>query len=101
MVVSIVLPCYHPAPGWEQNVCSAYEAFCREVQTTVELIIVMDGDSPTVTETTLQYLQKNITPIQIVRYAGNRGKGYAIRKGVEASKGENIIYTDIDFPYTA
>jgi glycosyltransferase involved in cell wall biosynthesis len=38
--------------------------------------------------------------IKHITYTTNRGKGYALRKGVEAAKGDFIIYTDIDFPYT-
>lgn len=38
--------------------------------------------------------------IRHVTYTENKGKGYALRQGVEAAKGEYIIYTDIDFPYT-
>lgn len=30
----------------------------------------------------------------------NKGKGYALRKGIAAADTDIIIYTDIDFPYT-
>ncbi len=44
-------------------------------------------------------LQNNI-PVTKVSYAINQGKGYALRKGVEAATAPYILYTDIDFPFT-
>jgi len=34
-----------------------------------------------------------------VSYAQNRGKGYALRQGVEKTTSDIILYTDIDLPY--
>jgi glycosyltransferase involved in cell wall biosynthesis len=47
----------------------------------------------------LNTLSVAIPDITIVQYDTNRGKGYATRKGVEAAKGDIVIYTDVDFPY--
>ena len=100
MIVSLVLPCYNPAPGWEQVVYANYNSFAKDVQKPVELIIVLDGKSANVSEGSLSFLKTNISALTIVEYPENRGKGYAIRHGVARAKGDIIIYTDIDFPYT-
>jgi glycosyltransferase involved in cell wall biosynthesis len=63
---------------------------------TAELIIVNDGSTK---EVDSNFSVSNPF-IRFFSYPENRGKGYALRKGVEAAKGEIIIYTDIDFPYT-
>jgi glycosyltransferase involved in cell wall biosynthesis len=100
VIVSLVLPCYKPPSGWEQTICSAYSSFGKSVAGDVELIIVLDGESATVTKDALSFLEKNIPQLKLVKYPDNRGKGYAIRQGVVVASGEMIIYTDIDFPYT-
>lgn len=41
-----------------------------------------------------------MSSINFISYTENQGKGYALRKGVEAAKGDYIVYTDIDLPYT-
>lgn len=101
MIVSVVLPCYNPPPGWEQTICAAYKSFCDSIDVPVELIIVLDGLCPGVTTDDEILLNKFIPRLNIVKYETNKGKGYAIRKGVSVAKGDIIIYTDIDFPYTA
>lgn len=100
MSTSLVLPCYNPQQGWEQNVCTAYSAFCSRINKQVELVVVMDGRSESVTPGAVGTLSDSIPGLKLVRYEPNRGKGYALRQGVAAATGDTIMYTDIDFPYT-
>ncbi len=101
MTVSLVLPCYNPLPHWEQIVCDNYTSFSNVLNNELELVIVLDGKSANVTGESLSFLKQNISTISVVEYPDNRGKGYAIRQGVAMASGEIIIYTDVDFPYTA
>ena len=100
MPLTLILPCFNPPQGWEQNICTVYRQFCAQIKVVAEVIIVFDGMSDAVTEQGIVFLQQQIPSIQIVSYPDNRGKGYAIRQGVMKARGEIIIYTDIDFPYT-
>ena len=100
MNLSLILPCYNPPQGWERNIYTTYAAFCKRINTSAELLIVLDGESLTVTQESLTYLEKNIPGIKIIRYPENHGKGYAIRQGAANATGEIVLYTDIDFPYT-
>lgn len=100
MPVSLVLPCYNPPPGWENVVCTDFGLFEQRVGEKIELVIVIDGDSETVTDATIATLEKQVTTLKVIRYVQNRGKGYATRQGVAAATGDIILYTDVDFPYT-
>jgi glycosyltransferase involved in cell wall biosynthesis len=100
MTISLVLPCYNPPVGWEQNICSSYREFCVKIGEPAELVVVMDGISASVTPAAIAFLEQNIPLLKLVKYDVNRGKGYALRKGVDMASGKLIIYTDIDFPYT-
>ncbi len=101
MIISLVLPCYNPPPDWDKIVCEHYAAFAESIPETLELVVVLDGKSMNVTGQSLQALKQNISRLTVVEYAENRGKGYAIRQGVAKAAGNIIIYTDVDFPYTA
>lgn len=100
MSVSLILPCYNPPQEWEKNVHARYSAFCSRINEDAELIVVVDGASPSVAVQHLGYLADNISKLKIVQYPANHGKGYAIRQGVAVATGDIVIYTDIDFPYT-
>jgi glycosyltransferase involved in cell wall biosynthesis len=100
MNLSIVLPCYHPASGWEQRVIAAWDELKKLVNGEMELIIVDDGNGNYISSATIDLLKKTIPEFNWVSYEHNRGKGYALKQGVGLAKGEIIIYTDIDFPYT-
>jgi glycosyltransferase involved in cell wall biosynthesis len=75
--------------------------FAARVAVPIELILVLDGvphKRPEIAAA-LNTLSVAIPDITIVQYDTNMGKGYATRKGVQAAKGDIIIYTDVDFPY--
>ena len=101
MTVSLVLPCYNPPPRWEQIVCDKYSSLGKSLPETLELVLALDGSSANVTGQSLLFLKQNISNLIIVEYPDNKGKGYAIRQGVAKATGDIIIYSDVDFPYTA
>mgnify|MGYP002596073055 FL=1 len=99
--IDIILPCYNPPPGWEQKVIGKF----KEIQSLFSpidfhLLIVSDGSRRGYEPETVAALDQGIPGIQIIDYRPNRGKGYALRKAVQQTRSEYIIYTDYDFPYT-
>lgn len=66
----------------------------------LNFIIVNDGSvNQDIQEQVKILLAKNI-PINFISNSQNKGKGFALRAGVNESKANYIIYTDIDFPFT-
>ncbi len=98
-MLSVILPCYNPPLGWEKNVLNNYLAIDNHIDDVVQLIIVDDGSTSGVTNENISFLKEHITHFLLKRNEQNRGKGFAIRKGVEVADGNTLIYTDIDFPY--
>ncbi|GIV34916.1 MAG: hypothetical protein KatS3mg031_2451 [Chitinophagales bacterium] len=97
--LDIILPCYNPSPRWVQQVADAYTKVCNALpDTKVQLIIVNDGSDKDLAPD-FDLLRKMVPHLIIESYPVNRGKGFALRRGVAMSTGELIIYTDIDFPY--
>ena len=99
--LDIILPAYNPLPGWEAIVISRFQSLVRALpDLKLRLFIVNDGSVKMDVSSSLTLLKKDIPDIEWVSYAQNRGKGFALRKGVEASTADFILYTDIDWPYT-
>ena len=100
--LSIVLPCYNPKPDWHLRVAMSYQQIKNSLpsDTQIEIIVVNDGSPNPINLASKRFLNKRLPNFKFINYKHNMGKGYAVRKGVEAAQGAYIIYTDIDFPYT-
>ncbi len=96
---SIVIPIYNPEKGIEDVMFLQYNKLISSLpKKRFELIIVDDGSQ----ESIGHILTKLRDRFQIVDYyclALNKGKGAALRLGIEKARGEVILYTDYDFPY--
>lgn len=99
--LTIIQPCYNPPANWAFQLNKHFQQLVQLLppETRVELIIVNDGSTANFTETDIAYLKEQIPHFSCISYAQNRGKGYALRSGVQQANAPYIIYTDIDFPY--
>lgn len=98
-MLSVILPCYNPPEHWSERVLQACNALQTLTGDTFELIVVNDGSHHGVSEQDIALLG-SFPYFRYVHYTANKGKGYAIREGMKLAKGDLLIYTDIDFPYT-
>src|SRR4051812_49179116 len=97
--LSIVLPCFNPLEDCYEVIKRNYQILSSEDHA-IELLIVNDGSNRNFyAEESIRFFQ-SYPLIKIISYSENRGKGYALREGIKQAKGDYIIYTDIDFPYT-
>lgn len=99
-MLSLILPCYNPSPNWAENVIRHYAALQARINTSSELIVVNDGSTLDIPDRDIQLLRENIGSFRYISYVQNKGKGYAIRRGMMEAQGDILIFTDIDFPYT-
>lgn len=98
--LSVVLPCYNPDKNWAVNISIRYNEIAQLLSDyTIELILVNDGSSHNI-EGAIAELKQRIPLVSLVSYPVNKGKGYAIRKGIEQAQSPYIVYTDVDLPYT-
>ena len=75
-----------------------YKTLSALIKDQIEIIVVKDGENLSL-DSEVKLLESSLTLFKCISYKINKGKGYAIRRGVEAAQGEIIVYTDIDFPY--
>ncbi|MBP9813959.1 glycosyltransferase family 2 protein [Candidatus Woesebacteria bacterium] len=85
--ISVIIPVYNE----ERTISSIIELF-RTWGRALEIIIVNDGSS----DKTLGALAQFGNSITVISYKKNRGKGYAVYKGVTKSTGEILFFFDGD-----
>ena len=98
--LTIVLPCYNPISKWEENLLYNCKAIIKNLpDVSVEIILVNDGSQHGINSTNIDFLKSEILSFKYIQYNKNKGKRFAVREGFKHASHENIIFTDIDFPY--
>lgn len=67
-------------------------------QHSLQIIVVNDSKKANFDDEDITQLRLAHPDVTIISNAGNHGKGYSIRRGVEVATGKYIMYSDIDFP---
>lgn len=93
IAVSLIIPAYNEADIIQQTVVYANK-FLREHFISYEIIIVDDGSTDGTASVALSGGK-----VELISYVPNRGKGYAIRQGVQSAKGKYILFMDADMAY--
>lgn len=95
---SLVFPTYNPG-GAIEHTWAKIEHFLRQSAADWEVLFVCDG----CTDGTPERLRDLIRPlserVRVLSYAPNRGKGYAVRLGLDAATGQSRVFTDVDLAY--
>lgn len=92
--LSIIIPVYNEETRLAKNTHKVLAYLDERVQN-YELVIVNDGSTDT-TDTVIDILESESSHVRSIQYAKNKGKGYAVRKGVMESNGESIFFIDAD-----
>ena len=92
--LSVVIPCYNEKLRFKEGF-NHYYSYLKKQKYPWELIFVNDGSK----DNTLDIIKTEIDKkpfIKLISYPKNRGKGYAICKGVKDAEGEYVLFSDID-----
>jgi dolichyl-phosphate beta-glucosyltransferase len=92
--LSVIIPAYNEARRLAPHVGSVL-AYLRARYPSFELIVVDDGSDDGTAEVVRAALAGE-PRARLLAYQPNRGKGYAIRSGVLASHGANVVFLDAD-----
>ena len=96
--LSVVVGCYNAARHLEKRMLELV-AFLDGTKREYEVLIVEDG-SVDGSLPILRRLEDAVPAINVLRNPRNMGKGYSIRNGILNSKGQYIIFTDVDMAYS-
>lgn len=97
--VSVILPVYNESK-YISKIFDEILNFSKKNEN-FDFIFVDDGSR----DNTKIILQERIAnsknkKIKLLSYSPNKGKGYAVKKGVEVAEGEHICFTDGDLAYS-
>ena len=93
-MISVVIAAYNEANRISPSLLNISEYLCSK-QLEHEIIVVDDGSNDDTSEVA-GALASRIHNLTVIRYPENRGKGYALRQGVLASKGALVLVSDAD-----
>jgi glycosyltransferase involved in cell wall biosynthesis len=94
--ISIVIPAYDEAERIGDSLGKVF-AFLQADRPNAEVIIVDDGSSDHTSDVAQSFCDKHPEiSSQVIRYEPNRGKGYAVKIGLQAAKAEIALFSDAD-----
>ncbi len=95
MKLSIVVPAYNET----QRILPTLQATLTHVEGThgndFEVVVVDDGSSDGTADLIRQHFGTD-PHVRVLSYAPNRGKGYAVRVGLEHARGDWVLFSDAD-----
>jgi dolichyl-phosphate beta-glucosyltransferase len=103
MDLSIVIPAYNESKKISKDILAASDFYLKH-NLSGEIIIVDDGSQDNTIEVSQSFTMPKKVNLEILGYKNHRGKGYALRKGIIASLGEYVLFSDsglcVPFDYT-
>ena len=94
ILISILIPSFNEG----KTILNVLNRISKTIDLSInyEVVVINDGS----TDNTLELLEQNKNLYnQLVTYEKNYGKGNAVKKGLEVSKGKYIIFQDADLEY--
>jgi dolichyl-phosphate beta-glucosyltransferase len=91
--LSVVVPAYNEEQRLAPSLRQALEYLARRGGT-YELLVVDDGSRDGTSRVAAEFAGQGV---RVLRHNPNRGKGAAVRTGLLASRGRQVLITDADF----
>lgn len=99
--IQIIIPCYNPPEGWASRLIERAGVLKRELGgVALGYTLVNDGSTRSVSDAEREAVRAALGDVRWIDHAENKGKGTALRTGVEAGGANTYLFTDVDIPYT-
>src|SRR5262249_33964812 len=97
-MISLIFPTYNPGPlierTWEE-----LKSFLQWAPGAWEVLFVCDGCTDGTPDRLVGWMRSATLPVRLLSYPVNRGKGHAVRQGLQAATGRWRLFTDVDLAY--
>lgn len=98
--IILLIPIYNPIKGWENDFIHGYTQFQSQIDESVKVVIINDGSTTNVNDGVVKIQDVLGNELLYLSYENNKGKGAALKYGINHSQGSAYMFTDVDFPYT-
>ena len=92
--LSVIIPAYNEESRLPKTLESVYQ-YLKNRGGSFEVVVVDDGSHDNTSDLVLEY-GKEHPEVRLLSYQPNRGKGFAVRSGMMAAKGERMLIDDAD-----
>ncbi|MBI4384847.1 MAG: glycosyltransferase family 2 protein [Nitrospinae bacterium] len=92
--MSVIIPAYNEENRLRKSLPPARDYLQRQ-DFAWEVIVIDDGSSDNTAGVSEDIFAES--GVRVIRNPGNRGKGYSVRQGVFAARGEILLFSDADF----
>jgi glycosyltransferase involved in cell wall biosynthesis len=96
--LSIIIPAYNEE-SLIGSTLNCLQSYLSARQERYEIIVVDDGSQDRTVRVVEDWRKKDHPEVHLLVNPENMGKGFSIRRGVQESRGQMIIFTDADLPY--
>ena len=94
--VTIVIPAYEEEERLGASLAKIVE-YLRDSAPNTEIIVVDDGSKDNTAQSAEKFFSEvDDIPARVIRYEQNRGKGYAVKTGLEAAAADIALFSDAD-----
>lgn len=93
-VLTVVVPVYDGAATIVQNLKIIHSRVAGAIEGEIELIVVSDGSIDTTAD--VLHTSRGEVRARVIHYDRNLGKGYAVRAGSLAARGQWVAFIDAD-----
>lgn len=92
--LSLIIPAYNEKFRLQINLQLVYD-YLKNQNYNFEIIVVDDGSFDGTQEIVKEY-QKSQDSLRLIQNSKNRGKGYAVKTGMQQAKGDTLVFMDAD-----
>jgi len=93
MQLSIIIPAFNEAAKIEKDILEA-DSFFQKNSINGEIIVIDDGSTDNTASIAKNQIERISVALQVIKLINNTGKGAAVREGINASKGDIVMYAD-------
>lgn len=93
--LSIIIPAYNEENRLPSTLLAVSNFLASSEWHSAEILVVDDGSTDRTAQVAEQYA-RNGAPVRVLRNPGNRGKGFAVRHGMQEGTGDWLLFSDAD-----
>lgn len=94
--LTLIIPCYNEGKKLTKNVETIITFMEENFLIDYEILVVNDGSTDNTIDDVLELKEKYPNIVRLIHYKDNKGKGYAVKRGILDANGDVLIFMDAD-----